>query len=184
MAEGEKKRRVRDIRLYRLLADEDLVELWERVEPEIDPETGEEVYPSPEENMRMVLRRVAEVLDRSGNVVNVKRLVDELEFREKQAPTVLGHRIAIPHVRSKNARELTVCFLRFPEGIELPGPEGPEIINFIFGIISPIYEDDTDYQKVYRRLVRLYKDDPSLAQELEEMTFPGEIVRIFRVREL
>ncbi len=166
------------------MASPELVQLEERIETEIDPETGEEIQRTPEENMKIVLRRVAEVLDESGNVVNVKRLVDELEFREKQAPTVLGHRIAIPHVRSKNARELTVCFLRYPEGVELPGPEGPEIINFVFGIITPKFEDDTDYQKVYRKLLELYMNDPTLAQELDEMTDAGEIVRIFRMREL
>lgn len=180
--EPTRRRTNRDLRLVRLLSPE-LVELWEYIEFELDEETGERIYPDESIITEIILRRVSEVLDRTGLVKNVKRLGDELLYRESQSSTVLGNGIAIPHVRSKNVRDLAMCFLRYPDGAPMEGVEGIEIVNFVFGIVTPIYEGDTDYQKVYRKLLNIFKTDPSFAEELMEMTAPGEIVRILKMRE-
>ena len=172
----------RDLRLVRLLSP-DLVELWEYIEYEIDEETGERLYPDEFVITEIILRRVSEVLDRTNLVKNVKRLADELLYRESQASTVIGNGIAIPHVRSKNVRDLAMCFLRYPDGAPMKALTGIEIVNFVFGIVTPIYENDTDYQKVYRKLLNIFQTDPSFARELMEMTAPGEIVRILKMHE-
>ncbi|MCD6595889.1 PTS sugar transporter subunit IIA [bacterium] len=172
----------RDLRLVRLLSPK-LVELWEYIESDIDDETGESTYPDEEIITEIVIRRVAGVLDRSDLVKNVKKLGDELLYRESQSSTVIGKGIAIPHVRSKNVRDLTMCFLRYPDGAPMKALDDIEIVHFVFGIVTPIYEGDTDYQKVYRKLLNIFITDSSFAEELIEMTDPGEIVRILKMRQ-
>jgi len=175
------QQRQRDIRLFRLLRPE-MVELWERIDLPVDIETGEEIPLKADEVTVFVLRRCAEVLDRTGMVSNVKRLGDELLYRESQAPTALGNGIAIPHVRSRNVRELVMCFLRYPEGAMMESLDN-EPVYLVFGIATPYYQDDTDYKRVYRKLLAILRDDPSFRVELMEMTDPGEIVPILRQRE-
>jgi len=85
----------RDIRLFRLLRPE-FVELWEEIKNPTDKSTGEEIVLDEREVTVLVLRRCAEVLEKTGMVSNVKRLGDELLYRESQAPTAIGKGIAIP----------------------------------------------------------------------------------------
>ncbi len=172
----------RDLRLFRLLAP-NLVELREQIPIDIDEETGEIVYPSPFDVTQIVVDRCAEVLDRSGLVSNVKRLIAEFIYRESQASTVVGKGYAIPHVRSKNVKDLTMCFLRYPESAPMKGAMAAEKVHYVFGIITPIYEEDTDYQKVYRKLLNIIKKDESFTIALSEMSDPGEIVPILKTRE-
>jgi len=157
------------------------VELWEYIDWEKDEQTGE-ISPSLDEITESVLRRVAEVLDRTGLITNVKRLGDELIYRESQAPTVIGNGVAIPHVRSKNTRDLAMCFLRYPDGVPMLGAQNVEIVSFFFGIVTPIFESDTDYQKVYRKLLEIIMKDDLFLEKLTEINEPGEIVRILKLR--
>ena len=172
---------VRDIRLYRLLRPE-AIELWEEIDLPLDDETGDEIHLPPRDVTVKVLNRCAEVLDRTGMVTNVKRLTDELLYRECQAPTALGDGIAIPHVRSKNVKDLLMCFLRFPQGAYMESLDG-EPVYLVFGFVTPYYDEDTDYQKVYRKILIVLQTDPSFRQELMDMTDPGEMIRILRQRD-
>jgi len=171
----------RDIRLFRVLKPE-FVELREYVlQPDDEDEESEHVLSGKEITIQ-VIRRVAEVLDRTGMVTNAKRLGDELLYRESQAPTAIGEGIAIPHVRSKNVRDLIMCFLRYPEGAAMESLDGKPVY-FVFGFATPIYDEDTDYQKVFRKLISIFQTDELFRMELMEMKDPGEIVRILRQRE-
>jgi fructose PTS system EIIBC or EIIC component len=171
----------RDIRLVRLLKLE-TIELDEHLDFDVDPETDESKIPSEKEISEIVIRRCAEVLDRSGLVVNVKRLGDELLYREAQAPTAIGEGIAIPHVRSRNVRDLLMCFLRYPDGVPMESLDGKPVF-MVFGIVTPYYEEDTDYQKVYRKLLSNIQADPAFREELMTLETPGEIIRSIRQRE-
>ena len=171
----------RDIRLFRLLRP-NVVELWEHIEFPIDRVSGAEIPLNSREITVIVLRRCAEVLDRTGLVSNPKRLGDELLYREAQAPTTMGKGIAIPHVRSKNVKDLIMCMLRYPDGANMESIDGNPTF-LVFGIATPYFKDDTDYQKVYRKLLSIFKTDPSFKTELMEMCDPGEVVRILRKRE-
>ncbi len=170
----------RDIRLFRLLRPE-FIELWEEIDNPIDKSTGEEIILSKQEVTTLIIRRCAEVLDKTGMVTNVKRLGDELLYRESQAPTALGRGIAIPHVRSKNVKSLIMCFLRYPNGANMESLDG-EPVYLVFGIATPYFDDANDYQKVYRKLLSMFDSDPSFREEIMEMEDAGEIVRIIRQR--
>ncbi|MCD6417367.1 PTS sugar transporter subunit IIA [bacterium] len=171
----------RDIRLFRLLRPE-FVELWEEIENPVDRITGEAIPLSEEEVTVLVIRRCAEVLDRTGMVKNVKRLGDELLYRESQAPTALGRGIAIPHVRSKNVKDLIMCLLRYPDGANMESLDR-EPVYLVFGIATPYFDDANDYQKIYRKLFSIFDTDPSFVEELMAMQDAGEIVRILRQRD-
>ncbi len=145
----------------------------------MDRLSGEPLSLSRRQVTEIVLRRCAEVLERSGCVTNVKRLGDELIYREAQAPTAIGNGIAIPHVRSKNVKELVMCFLRYPEGAEMLSLDG-EPVFLVFGIVTSYYESDVAYQRVYRKLLSILRDVPSVYDELMEVTDPGEVLRILR----
>lgn len=163
------------------LLDPELIELWEYIDSPVDETTGEIIKPSHWEVTLMVLRRCCEVLERSPLVRNAKRLFEEFEYREKQASTAFGNGIAFPHVRSMNVRGLVLAFLRYPEGAPMETLDG-EPAKFVFAMTTPKTEDDTSYQRIFRKIMEMLQDQ-SLIEELESAQVPGEIIRAFSIRE-
>src|SRR3972149_5582771 len=64
-----------------------------------------------------VLGELCELLDSSGKAGNKSKLMTDLINREKKASTAIGHEVAIPHVRTMQAKELILAFVRSTDGI-------------------------------------------------------------------
>ena len=56
-----------------------------------------------------VVREMAELLDQSGRISNVSKLTTDMLNREKKATTGIGGGLAIPHVRTIQAREFLIA---------------------------------------------------------------------------
>lgn len=102
-----------------------------------------------------VLGELAELFDASGRVVNRSKLVTDLCNRERKASTAIGEGVAIPHVRTLQAREFILCFARSTPGVEF-GADEP--VHLFVGVVAPPY-DDRLYLEVYRELARIFKSE-------------------------
>lgn len=104
-----------------------------------------------------VLEELVGLLDASGRIVNATKLRTDLVNREKKATTALGDGIAIPHVRTLQARDFTICFARSTPGLDFDAPDGRPVRIF-FGVVAPPY-DDRLYLEVYRGIGTLLSQD-------------------------
>lgn len=125
----------------------------------------------------LVLDELVSLLEISGNVVNRTKLLLDFVNREKKATTGIGKGIAIPHVRSMQAREFTMGFARSSAGYPFNSMDG-EPAHFFFVMAAPPYEDDL-YLKVFKELSEMMQYE-GVRQEIMEMTHPGELLRIVR----
>ena len=94
-----------------------------------------------------VLQEITDLFVETGKVGNVTKFHRDLLNREKQSSTAIGGGIAIPHVRTMQAKGFILCFARSREGGCLS--EFGEMPFAIFGI-APVYsetgnDEESDY---------------------------------------
>ena len=102
-----------------------------------------------------VIAELAELFDASGRIVNRSKLITDMCNRERKATTAIGGGVAIPHVRTLQAREFIMCFARSTPGVEFDS-DGP--VHLFVGVVAPPY-DDKLYLEVYRELARIFKSE-------------------------
>lgn len=97
-----------------------------------------------------VLQEIVGLLDASGRVVNRSKLLTDIVNRERKASTAIGGGIAIPHVRTMQARDFAICVARSTPGVEFDAPDHAPVHIFV-GVVAPPYEDRL-YLEVYREI--------------------------------
>ena len=122
-----------------------------------------------------VIAHLANLLSNSGRIVNSSKLVTDLVHRERKASTGIGHHLAMPHVRTAQARDFIVAFARCEQGIDFDSIDG-EPVHFILSLVAPPH-DDRIYTKVYKRVGEVFSNE-DLQDQLRWAEKPGEIVRI------
>lgn len=111
------------------------------------------------------ITEIAQLLDVTGAVVRADRLARDLDHRERKATTGILPGIAIPHVRTLQARRFVMGFLRADEpGLPFAALDG-EPVRLFFPLVSPPYEDRT-YLQVYRELAQVCADEDTVARLL------------------
>ncbi len=100
-----------------------------------------------------VIGEMCDLLDASGQIGNRNRLYKDLLNREKKAVTAVGEGIAIPHVRTLQAKEFVMAFARSRKGIPFRAPDD-QPVHLFFAMVSPPYEDRM-YLKIYHSLATL-----------------------------
>lgn len=122
-----------------------------------------------------VLREIVELLDRTGKVANPSKLLVDLMNRERKSSTAVGNGLAIPHVRTMQAREFAMAFARSRRGLDFDAPDGRPVHLFICCVAPPY--DDRVYTQVYKRLGQVF-GRPATFRELLEAHDEHEVVRI------
>ncbi len=122
-----------------------------------------------------IVEELCELFEATGEVSSRTRLFRDLQNREKKAGTAVGNGIAMPHVRTLQAREFLMCFGRSIEGLPFRAPDD-EPVHLFFGMISPPY-DDRVYLRVYRRLASVLLN-PEHVEEFMAAEQHSEILRI------
>jgi PTS system fructose-specific IIC component len=153
------------------------LDLRTKVEPE--GELPPDFDPLGEKNLNRIrdglVDELCELFDSTGSISSRSRLYRDLHNREKKACTAVGGGIAMPHVRTLQAKEFLMCFARSVEGLPFRAPDG-EPVHLFFGLISPPYEDRV-YLRIYRRLASVLIL-PEHFREFMEAKDPTEILRI------
>jgi PTS system fructose-specific IIC component len=104
-------------------------------------------------------------------------LLNDFIHRERKATTGIGNGIAIPHIRSMQAKEFIMGFARSREGFDFDSLDG-EPTHVFFIMAAPPYDDNL-YLKVFKALAENLQYE-SFRQELMSAEEPYDIIRAFR----
>ncbi len=110
----------------------------------------------------VLISELAELLSRSGDIANLGKLTKDLSHRERKATTAIAPGIAIPHVRTYQAKTFIIGLARAePPGLDFDSLDGDPTRLFVL-LTSPPWDDRT-YLQVYREFAQLVQDEDSLA---------------------
>ena len=125
-----------------------------------------------------ILSELTDILDRSGQIANPTKFYKDLVNRERKATTGIAPGIAIPHVRTMQARSFVIGFARAPgEGLPFASLDGSPTRLF-FMLTSPPYEDKT-YLRVYRQFAEMISQ-PWVVDSFLEAQTPQDILNVLR----
>ena len=155
---------------------EDLIDLDFRVDQEEPPEDSNSSK-WRQRNKERVLGKLVKLLENTGRTGNGTRLLTDFVNREKKATTGIGSGIAVPHIRSMQAKEFLIGFARSADGFDFESLDG-EPTHMFFVMAAPPYDDNL-YLKVFKALSEnlQYED---FRNELMSAKEPYDIIRAFR----
>ena len=176
------------MRLPRFLK-EDQVDLW--FEPLVDtPDpwelpSAEDLAASEEELTERevfklkerVIQHLCDLLERSGKITNPRKLYTDLRNREAKASTGIGSQVAMPHVRTAQAKGFAMAVARAPEPGLAWSAIDDEPVRLFFAMVAPPY-DDKYYLKVERAIAAAFAEGDDLRDQLLEADDPGEVIRL------
>ncbi len=124
-----------------------------------------------------VLCELADLVAGSGRVGNLRKLTNDLLNREKKATTGLGQGVAIPHVRTREAREFIMGFARSTPGIDFGCLDGGQA-HLFFVFVAPPY-DDTLYMRIYKQMAEAFSYNDA-ARAFMDAKDEGEVIRALK----
>jgi mannitol/fructose-specific phosphotransferase system IIA component (Ntr-type) len=133
-----------------------------------------------QEGKERILDELVGLLESGYRTGNRTKLLLDFINREKKATTAIGDGIAVPHIRSKQAKEFMIAFARSTGGYDFDSPDGRPVHMFII-MAAPPY-DDALYLKVFKALAGMLRYE-SFRKELMEANHPGELLRAIRAME-
>jgi mannitol/fructose-specific phosphotransferase system IIA component (Ntr-type) len=138
-----------------------------------------ELRTAPEEDgdarKESILWELVELLAETGEVRNANKLFLDLRNRERKSTTAIGEGIAIPHVRTRHARQFTVVLGRSTPGLDFEAPDGGKVHIFLC-MVSPPYEDRV-YLRVFRKVAEMFSGT-DLVKRLLEASNEHELIRV------
>ena len=124
-----------------------------------------------------VIEELVLLLEQGCRIGNRTKLVMDFVNRERKATTGIGKGIAIPHIRSLQAKDLTLAFGRSTRGYDFDALDH-EPVHLFFAMAAPPY-DDSLYLKVFKSLAGMLQHEP-FREELLTISCPGEVIRAIR----
>ncbi|MCX6827041.1 MAG: PTS sugar transporter subunit IIA [candidate division Zixibacteria bacterium] len=158
---------------------EELIKLNFQCEQEPAPETPAS-HQWRERNKERILGELVNILELSGRTGNNCRLLTDLINRERKASTAIGHGIAIPHIRTMQAKEFIIGVARSKDGYPFDAPDN-QPVHLFFIMAAPPY-DDNFYLKVFKSLAQSIQYE-EFRQELMNAKEPYDIIRAFKKME-
>jgi mannitol/fructose-specific phosphotransferase system IIA component (Ntr-type) len=155
----------------------ELIKLEMETEINIDPDSS--LHPNKILWMRKesILKELVDLLEISGKVGNKRKLLIDLVNREKKASTGIGQGIALPHVRTMQAKEFIMGFARSQEGYDFDSLD-KEPVHLFFVMAAPPY-DDALYLKIFKALAEILRFD-YFREELLNASSEYEIIRAIK----
>ncbi len=150
----------------------------------MDLQTAQE--PQPEENnsdkwkfrnKERLLSDLVGILEISGKIGNRCKLLTEFINREKKASTGIGDGVAVPHVRSMQAKEFLIGFARSRDGYQFDAIDSKPA-HLFFVMAAPPYDDNL-YLRVFKALSESLQYE-SFREELMDAETPYDIIRAFK----
>ena len=153
------------------------LEMTTVVEPLREDESESKWKQNIKEN---VLDELVTLLESGVRIGNRTKLLNDYINRERKATTGIGHGIAIPHVRSMQAKEFSIAFARSTQGYYFDSLDN-QPAHLFFIMAAPPYDDDF-YLKVYKSLAEMLQYE-SFREDLLSMQTEGELMRALRAME-
>ena len=120
-----------------------------------------------------ILQEMVDVFEASGQIGSRRRLFNDLLNRERQATSGIGEGIAIPHVRTLQAKRFTIGFCRSERGLPFDAVDGEPVHIFIPMIAPP--HDDTLYLRFYKQIAPVLLEEECRERLLAAET-PDEVI--------
>lgn len=155
---------------------EELIDLDFSVEQEPPPDESDSLKWKMR-NKERILARLVKLIEQSGKTVNNSKLLTDFINRERKATTAIGTGIAVPHIRSMQAKELIIGFARSKEGFDFDAPDG-SLTHMFFVMAAPPYDDNL-YLRVFKALSENLRYE-SFREELMQAQIPYDIIRAFK----
>ena len=127
-----------------------------------------------------IINELVDLLESGYRIGNKSKLVIDFINREKKATTGIGHGVAIPHIRSMQAKDFMIAFARSSSGYDFEATDS-QPAHLFFVMAAPPY-DDVLYLKAFKALAEMLQYE-SFRQELLTIQTPGEIIRVIRSME-
>ncbi len=127
-----------------------------------------------------VLEELVDLLETGNRIGNHHKLIVDFINRERKATTGIGHGVAIPHVRTMQAKDFIIAFARSTKGYEFEAIDN-EPVHMFFIMAAPPY-DDTLYLRIFKSLAEMLQYE-SFREELMTLKSPGELIRALRSME-
>lgn len=156
--------------------NQELIALNLQAEQEPQPEDSNSTR-WRERNKERILDSLVSILELSGRTGNRCKLLTDFINRERKASTAIGHGIAIPHIRTMQAKEFLVGFGRSIDGYYFDSPDN-EPVRLFFVMAAPPY-DDTFYLKIFKALAESLQYE-QFRQELMTAEKPYDIIHAFK----
>jgi len=152
---------------------EDMIKLeMETIVPEYVEGSSMEKW--RQRSKELILSELVDLLEKSGRLGNRSKLLTDFINRERKATTAIGYGIAIPHIRSMQAKSFMISFARSSRGYDF-GALDEEPTKLFFVMAAPPY-DDIQYLRVFKALAEILRYE-TFREELKESTTPYEIIR-------
>ncbi|MFH2056085.1 MAG: PTS sugar transporter subunit IIA [bacterium] len=129
------------------------------------------------ERKETLLAEFVRLLDSSGKICNPSKLLTDLVNRERKATTAIGKGIAIPHVRTMQARELVIGICRSEEGFDFDSPDNEPVRLFV-PMAAPPYDDNL-YLRIFKALAEVFRYDGFL-ERVMDAEYPYDVIRVFQ----
>jgi fructose-specific phosphotransferase system IIA component len=144
------------------------------------PINGGSVDKWRQQGKETILEELVDLLEQGNRIGNKTKLVLDFVNREKKATTGIGMGVAIPHIRSMQAKEFTIAFARSTAGYDFDSLDGKPV-HLFFIMAAPPYDDNL-YLKAFKALAEMLHQE-SFRQQLLELKSPGELLRAVRMME-
>jgi PTS system nitrogen regulatory IIA component len=128
-------------------------------------------------NKERILSDLVDILEISGKIGNRCKLLTDFINRERKASTAIGDGIAVPHVRSMQAKDFILGFARSKEGYDFESIDSKPV-HLFFAMAAPPYEDNL-YLKVFKALSESLQYE-SFREELMQAENPYDIILAFK----
>jgi PTS system nitrogen regulatory IIA component len=129
---------------------------------------------------REVLLELLEPLQSAGKIADAKKMVDVLLEREELGSTGIGGRIAIPHGKSGQVRELAASLGVSKQGVAFDALDG-EPVNLFIALVAPDGSAGL-HLKALARISNLLKAKP-LKKAVLAAADPSEVLRLVEAEE-
>ena len=155
---------------------EDVIKL--EMETVIEPlEEGASLSKWQQDGKEKILDELVTLIEKGNRIGNRTKLLLDFINREKKATTGIGYGIAIPHIRSMQAKDFILAFARSQEGYDFNSLDGKRT-HLFFVMAAPPYDDNL-YLRAFKALSEIIQYE-SVREELMQANSSGEIIRIIR----
>lgn len=131
----------------------------------------------------VVLKELVTLLEPSGRITNPRKCLIDLRNRENKATTALGLGIAVPHVRTPQAKDFVIGVAIAPyPGLWFDAVDDAPVRIF-FPMVAPSYNDKF-YRKIEKAIaVALLREQEDFEEDgfksrLLAAETPGEVIRL------
>lgn len=115
---------------------------------------------------REAIEELTADLYREGNVINPKKFIADVYYREEEGQTGLGNHIAIPHGKSDAVKITSIAFGRTNKDLKWETPDGEPVHVIILFAVRNV-DKTTVHLKLLSQVAMALADDDTLNRLLE-----------------